>query len=325
MTTGWILDARPLHCRYGEQMYYGLLHAVQYAQSKGYNICDLAGSDAVKEKIYEKLDELNPIFFFGMGHGNIDKFTDDKEWAVWWCGEKSCSLPPDNLRGRIVYLWSCLTARQLGPKIIEHGGWSYAGFKEEWVWVPDRLGGDPYDDKYAKGFFESGNELIIALLDKKTMQEAVQASLDKYNEWIDYWKQSDDPGASECIKWLAWDRDALTLLGDPFASLMQLKIEQGAEFYTDVYLYNPNEELEMDMIVAFGTYNKDTNVFTTVWKYVSQGVSIPHDMSTIRFTCTAEQKGTWDIYAAIGKYDQSTDSFTATDFLIEEDVLIVTD
>ena len=324
MTTGWILDSRPLHPRYGEHMYYGLLYAVQYAQSKGYNICDLASSDAVKEKIYEKLDELDPIFFFGIGHGNKDIFTDDREQAVWRCGEASCPLPPDNLRNRIVYLWSCLTARELGPKIIEHGGWSYAGFKQIWVWLTEgEAVGDPYDDKYAKGFYESGNELIIALLNRKTIKDAVQASIDKYNEWIDYWKTSGDPHASECIKWLAWDRDALTLIGDPNAAISEiLTVEQYSTFFADIYLFNSGNPQERDMMLAFGTYNEDNEEFTIEWKYIFD-IIIPSDNGMATLSCIAEKVGTWDVLVAIGRYDPDTDTFYMEQSYVEKERLVV--
>lgn len=311
-------------------MYYGLQHMVEYAQSKGYNICDLAGADCTKDNIYEKLTLLDPIFFFGMGHGSPTKYTDDNEEAVWICGNTSCPLPPNNLRSRIVYLWSCLTARELGHKIIERGGWSYAGFTEEWVWIAEgEIEGDPYDDRYAKGFFESGNELIKALLDEKTMQEAVQASINKYNEWIDYWKESDDLYASECIKWLAWDRDALTLIGSPEASLVvsaPIEVTQDSRFFADVYMFNDaGQAIVKDLMVAFGNYNSKTNIFSIAWRYIGKSILVPPDNSCVTFDCIAEQVGTWDVLVAVGTYDGGTDTFTIESSMIKEDVLTVTE
>jgi len=184
-------------------------------------IYDLNGEDCVKEQIYNILEVIDPIFFFAMGHGAPDAFTDNNEEIVWQCGENSCYLPPTNLKGRIVYLWSCLTARELGPKIIEYGAISYIGYNEEWAWVSSTTpAGDPYNDPYAACFFDSASEIIRALVDGCTVGQAVQKSIDKYNAWISYWEQSEDIYASEIIKWLIWDRDALTQLGDTEARLI---------------------------------------------------------------------------------------------------------
>lgn len=299
---------------------------VEYAQDKGYNICDLAGSDDIRVKIYQKLKELDPIFFFAIGHGNPTTFTDDDEDIVWQCGDLTCPYPPSNLKGRIVYLWSCLTARQLGPKIIEYGGWSYAGFTEKWVWLAEDAWGDPYEDKYARGFFESGNELIKSLLDKKTMQEAVRDSIGKYNEWINYWLQSDDRFASECVKWLVWDRDALTLLGSPTASLKiaPFSVPKDTTFFADIYLYNAGAEIRKDLMLAFGTYDPDTDIFSISWKYIGKNIKIPPNTSIVTFSCTAEQQGTWDVMASIGSYNENMDTFTTEQSIIKEDILTIT-
>jgi len=218
MTKKWVIIERPKNCHYCGNAYYGLQHTVEYAISKGFDVVDISGSNAIRNNIYNMISCFDPVFFMGMGHGNECMYTDDKEQPVWGC----ISYPPNNLNNRIVYLWSCLTGRSLGPKIIELGGKAYAGFTEEWVWLTtDGTKGDPYDDPYAHCFFESGNELAKTLFDGHNFSDAKNASIAKYNEWINYWKTEGitDPNASEMIKWLAWDRDALITLGDETATL----------------------------------------------------------------------------------------------------------
>jgi len=191
---------------------------VNEAQIRGFNIVDLAGADCTKTNIFQAITDYDPLFFFGIGHGNDCIYTDDNESAVWECGTTQ------NLASRIIYLWSCLTANGLGPDIIEKGGLAYAGFNINWTWMSEGTPtGDPYDDNYSLGFYEAGNELILAMLQFKTLSEAGDHSIAKYNEWIDYWENegSGDPYALDIIRWLVHDRDGLVLLGDLNATLIQ--------------------------------------------------------------------------------------------------------
>jgi len=89
-------------------------------------------------------------------------------------------------------------------------------FNVSWTWVADTdesdefVYPDPYNDPYAYGFYESANELWKALVDGKTFQEAVQQSINKYDEWIDFWfDHSSYPLSASCIQYLAYDRDGL--------------------------------------------------------------------------------------------------------------------
>jgi len=196
-------------------VYYGMLHSVNYAMQKGWDVDDeIAGKACIKDNIYAHLESSNPQMFFGCGHGNPDFFMDEDNELVW----KVNSLPPDNLAGRFVYLLSCNTAVELGPDIVEKGAINYLGFLTTWGWICEdgRPHQDPYDDSRAKGFYQAANEYAMALFDGCTAQEAYDRSYDKYTEWIDYWKDegSSDPRSSYIISWLLRDRDNMALYGN---------------------------------------------------------------------------------------------------------------
>lgn len=219
--TNYMMFARPYSCRYCQHGYYGLGHVVDYAKQIGlWDIVDMQKEQAVKQPIYIAIDQHNPASYYGFGHGNDDRYTGDTEQDIFNSSE--C----DKLAGRITYLFSCLTANGLGPAIIENGGKAFAGFNISWTWLaemPPGAIGDPYGDKYAHGFYESANELWIALIDGYNVEGACQQSVDKYNEWIDYWfgPGSGISGAADAIKWLAYDRDGLVALGDLSARLFE--------------------------------------------------------------------------------------------------------
>ncbi|MBA7675626.1 hypothetical protein ES703_83862 [subsurface metagenome] len=81
---------------------------------------------------------------------------------------------------------------------------------------------DPYDDWYAEGFYRASNEFPIALIQGNPVHLARDRCIAKYNEWINIWEteRADDPLAADAIKWLIYDRDGLTVLGDTEAIII---------------------------------------------------------------------------------------------------------
>jgi len=230
-----MIIVRPKNCHYCIHGYNALNHILQHAQSK-FNVRDLSGTNANQTPIYDALDEFDPKYFYGFGHGLSCKYTGDSEEEIFSC--YNC----DKLSERVVYLLSCLTAIGLGPEIIKKGALAYAGFNISWTWIADEDNDgnfkyqDPYNDPYALCFYESANELWKAIIDGKTFHDAVQQSRDKYDEWIDYWfyDKPQDPYSQECIKWLAHDRDGLISL-DACGSINdeQQCIDYGCEWVND--------------------------------------------------------------------------------------------
>lgn len=196
------------------QGYNALAHVEQHAQGGGWTIFDLADEQANKTDVYNSIDQNDPGVIYGFGHGSQTRYTAQHRQDVFNTTE--C----DKVNGRIVYLLSCLTAGQLGPMMMQKGAVAYAGFNISWTWVAETdvnnnfLYVDPYQDKYAKCFYESANELMVALCNGSSFIEAVHASVLKYNAWIQYWYDvaPGDPASQDCIMWLAHDRDGLVAL-----------------------------------------------------------------------------------------------------------------
>lgn len=237
-----MLFVRPKNCRFCGHGYYGLQHALQYANSKGWDTIDIAAENANQIPVYTAIDNYDPATFYGFGHGNNCIYTGDAEEGIFTCDE--CN----RLNGRMVYLLSCLTANGLGPEMIRQGALAYAGFNISWTWLSDTgTDGDPYADKYARGFWESANELWMSLCDGMEFRASVQKSVAKYNEWIEYWfyTNPEDPFSQECIKWLAFDRDGLVALDvcDAITDEVQCA-EYGCHWYNGHCNSNPQAPIQ---------------------------------------------------------------------------------
>jgi len=185
----------------------GLQHGIEYCQSKDFIVDDLPGNNAVRAKVLDSLKNHDPIWFFGVGHGNSKIFTGQNLNHIFWVCD--CS----ELRGRIVYLLSCITGAELGPDMInDKKATSYMGYKDVFVWVQSEFE-DPLKDRYGKAFFEPVLEIIYRLADGYTTREAYNASIAKWNYWIDYWTKSEDENAPLVLQLLIHDRDVQVLIG----------------------------------------------------------------------------------------------------------------
>jgi hypothetical protein len=205
-----VVVTRPNH-DYATLCGYTALSVVnEYYFRRGYEVRDLSGSTATRENV---LRELPAEMFYGVGHGDTDVFTGWGNRTIFYvcdCRE---------LSGSIVYLLSCLTARELGEDIVRKGARAYVGYNEEFAWVVyDRYtcAYDTYNDRYCKWFFTPVRVLLERIADGATVGEANASSIAEWNFGVSYWLENpeNDPNAGLVLYYLVWDRDAQTLLGD---------------------------------------------------------------------------------------------------------------
>ena len=186
------------------------------------DVIDLGGDLATRVDLRLALDEHDPAFFVACGHGSPTQLAGQYDAL----GRPDIMLDLRNadwMRGRIVFLLSCSTAKELGPKIIEQGGVAYIGYSEDFYWIvknPNRPGGDPY----ARAFGSAVVAVPLTLLRGGTVQAAYERSIETFNKYIEHWRQSEDPYAREMIKFLLWDRDATTTLGDLEATVVESRL-----------------------------------------------------------------------------------------------------
>lgn len=103
----------------------------------------------------------------GVGHGDPNAFCGHNDQVIM----DTLSIP--NVRGKVVILISCETAKELGPAIIQAGAASYIGFSEDLVWVCDAdLAPSPWADKLAATVMMPLTSCVNTVLDGRTTGEA---------------------------------------------------------------------------------------------------------------------------------------------------------
>lgn len=217
-----MLNIMPYNCRYCKQGFYGMVHVSEEAIKQGIMLTELQKDQAVKAPVWDTLAREDPIFVNGVGHGNTWVYTGDSLSIIFTTTE--CDI----LAGRIVYLLSCLTAIELGPAIIKAGGVAYGGYNIPWAWMTENDQIDPYIEWHAEGFYRATNEFPIALIQGETVARARDRCIAEYNRWITIWEteRTDDQYAADTIKWLIYDRDGLTVLGDLNALIRSIPPEK---------------------------------------------------------------------------------------------------
>jgi len=147
-------------------------------------IVELVGVDASPENALKQLRTMNPIVFSLVGHGN--ETTTSLECTAVLVNTESPEL--DLLKDKVVSLVSCLTAQQLGPAIIDAGAKAYVGYKEEfWFFIGDAAG----TTRAVQSPFLSAFQFEASLLQGKSVRDARNEQLAKFDEEITYWTSGD--------------------------------------------------------------------------------------------------------------------------------------
>jgi len=157
---------------------------IESNKQPGQIITKLVGDEANKEQIKQELNRLQPAVFFGLGHGNVDVWSDECTEVFMRVGDSEVELMKD----RVVQLNSCLTASELGPAIIDAGAVTYVGSKEEfWFFVGDA----PGTTRATQSPFLAEHQFTASLLRGKSTGDARQDQLARYDEEINFWTVGD--------------------------------------------------------------------------------------------------------------------------------------
>jgi hypothetical protein len=172
----------------------------------------LQGDADVGSRFNDATMTTDPCLIVGFGHGSADIWVGQYVPADGAYSTLLTSANVNLMSGRSVYLLSCLTGQQLGPALVNGGAISYAGYNQEFTWVGSET--SPATDVRSASFGKAGTAYPKELIAGKTVAEARDRAIAVFDEEIARWGQSDDIYAREIVKWLLWDRDALTVLGD---------------------------------------------------------------------------------------------------------------
>lgn len=178
-------------------------YVIPYAQDKEWTILQSLSYSATNDIVHPIMREYDPKGLFEGGHGSNWAISGQNGSMLWWA---QWHKRMTEMRGKIVYLYSCYTGAWLGPWMVsEWKALSYLGFDDE-AWIGT-----------SQHYKECAGEPWIALIDGDKISEAYQRTIDKYNYWIQYLL---DNGQTSSASHLIHNRDHFVTFGNQNAKLI---------------------------------------------------------------------------------------------------------
>ncbi len=182
-----------------------------YFLEKDYNTLTLFENDATREKfsVYCLLPDVAYISVFGHGYDNL--VTGQHGETLWQVG----SYDPGEAQGKIIYLMSCLTARRLGPDLVDKGARAYFGYEENFTFMHMPSITDPLDDPIADVFFQCNSQVDRLVADGLPAGRVFDATKQLFREKYEEYLATD----SDVAMTLLHDHDCFRMYGNIEASL----------------------------------------------------------------------------------------------------------
>ena len=185
-------------------MQYREKHVYTYLGNRGLQVKILQGPDATQNNVAQFAPDPSMVFITGVGHGTATSFTKDLSEDVFAVG----AYDPQEVRGKIVHLFACETAKMLGPNFVTNGCLAFFGYSELFT----------YDQNSAEMFLECDGAIDLALADGLDASNALARAKDTFDKYV---KQLlANPKTVQSAHALQFNRDSLRLLGDPTAKLI---------------------------------------------------------------------------------------------------------
>jgi hypothetical protein len=141
---------------------------LEFANSKGIKVFDLADTDANKAKFESMIKKHNPKLVFINGHGSETLVTGQDQEVLLEAG-----VNEEIMKGKTIYALSCRSASILGLESIKSGAKAYIGYRDDFIfqYSVEKMS-RPKEDKTAALFIKPSNQIVISLLKGHTAMEA---------------------------------------------------------------------------------------------------------------------------------------------------------
>jgi len=192
---------------------------VDQARNAGFNVVDLYEADATQTKLFEALQQHDPLLVICAGHGGESVFTGQNGEHIF----EACTND-EVMSGRQGIFHSCSTGVALGPSMVEKTAQWYAGWRADYLFMYDPEETNPLNDIYAKPFMECIIQPALTRVAGGGPSQMYSQTIALFNSKISEWWNNSDPIAQEMITLLTHDRDNYMVTGVHTPALMGLNI-----------------------------------------------------------------------------------------------------
>ncbi|MGB5913033.1 MAG: hypothetical protein WBH31_17715 [Promethearchaeia archaeon] len=142
------------------------------------SLTTLQRNDAIRPKVETEAIKPPLEYITASGHGKGSYFLGNDKNYIW---KKKCPLfggsyyDPKEVENKIIHLYSCHTAKSLGPDFIKKGCKAFFGYSGRY-WVID---------SYKDMFFESDSEIDFAIEAGENASDVYDRAIRAYNNAIE--------------------------------------------------------------------------------------------------------------------------------------------
>lgn len=180
---------------------------VDRARMLGYNVIDLHGADATQTSFMTALEQNDPLLVIAGGHGNELRFHGQNGEEIL-----SACVNDEVMSRREAIFNSCSVGVELGPSMVDKTALWFAGWRADYIFVYDETAA-VLEDRYAQPFMECIIQPALTRLEGGGPSIVYQQTINKFNQWLSEWWNSQDPVAQEIITYLTHDRDNFMVTG----------------------------------------------------------------------------------------------------------------
>ena len=144
------------------------------------------------------------------GHGDSDQTTGQHDAVLLKVGQYN----EDEIRGKVIYAFSCQSGDYLGPDLVNHGATAFLGWTDDYVWLINEANFlTPWNDKLAAPCVMPVIAGLNSLLDGDTVSEVKQVQDDAYDYYAGI-------TGDELVKdMVLFNKSNFVLYGDPQARI----------------------------------------------------------------------------------------------------------
>ena len=163
-------------------------------QKKGFNIIINQGVNDDRHHFVDAVIGNRVVYISGIGHGSPTTYTGHLGSPILRVGSYNTS----EVKGKIIHLLSCQTAKTLGADLVKNGARAYAGYYENFTFVLDQPE-TAIDEQML--FWKSDSTFDIMMASGASVEEAHNATVAMFNSCI-----ASVPGTAAAT-WLTHDRN----------------------------------------------------------------------------------------------------------------------
>lgn len=188
----------------------------EFSISRGNKTIILKGKRANRRDFESVLIKIQPHLIVLNGHGNDNQVMGQDNEVILETNSNAVIT-----KGKIIYTLSCSAAKSLGFECVKEGAQAFIGYSEDYIFLHTHAKvSRPQEDKRAALFFNPSNLIPISLLKGSKVKDSYIGSKNLLRKTIINLLNSEVYNEDRiCLRYLVWNYNNLTLIGDENAKL----------------------------------------------------------------------------------------------------------